>query len=327
MITRSDLKELWKLINPHQGKNVGRRADVEHPLDFFITLDEKSRKQLVLLTKYSLSIPVSSKEIDVRKNKRPDGKYAIGFSLIDEKLNDLFISLCWDLIDCTYDMQDKQRGSQAAVDRFRLWQKMFASNKENKLSESQRKGLFGELYVLKELCLPAYGKRAVGGWVGPIGADRDFEYHDTWIESKYTSLSKAEVRISSLDQLDIDRGGFLIVCRAEEAGENAPDSISINELIRYILEYYNNDENVRTSFMNKLTLYGYRENDDSYDNRYRVSHLDYYEVDDTFPRLRRSAIDVAISNGNYTISLPAVEAWKKESVVLGGIGGGENADL
>ena len=326
MITRSELKEIWKAITPNIGQSIGRRADALHPLDFFITFDEKSRKQLVLLTKYSLPVPTSSKEIDVRKNKRPDGKYAVGFSLVDERLNDLYISLCWDLIDCTYGIQDKEKGSKAALNRFRLWQKMFASIKENKLSGAQLKGLFGELFVLKEICLPAYGMEAIGGWVGPIGADRDFEYYDTWIEVKYLSLSKAEVQISSFDQLDVNQTGFLIICRAEESGENVPESASINELIRNIMDHFQNDENIITSFMNKLTLYGYREGDDCFDNRYRVSRLDYYEVNESFPKLRRSTIDAAISNGSYIISVPAVEAWKKETVVIGGMGG-ENAVL
>ena len=52
MITRTELSHLWSEIKPQSGKNVGRRADPSHPLDFFITYDEKPNMQLMLLSDF-----------------------------------------------------------------------------------------------------------------------------------------------------------------------------------------------------------------------------------------------------------------------------------
>lgn len=40
MISMSELSDAWKEIIPQAGQSVGRRADKNHPLDFFITYDE-----------------------------------------------------------------------------------------------------------------------------------------------------------------------------------------------------------------------------------------------------------------------------------------------
>ena len=190
MITKTELSTLWEAIIPQQGQTVGRRADPQHPLDFFITYDEIPNLQLILLTDYQLSLPCSSKQILVRGNKRADGRNAICFSLEDKKLKDQFVSLCWDIMDCSFEIHDRKAAAQSAIKRFKMWQKLFAETRNKKLSETEVKGLIGELSVLKEICVKKYGiKKAVSGWVGPLGADRDFVFEDMWYEAKYVSLS------------------------------------------------------------------------------------------------------------------------------------------
>ena len=108
MISRNELDNVWAMIIPQAGQSVGRRADPAHPLDFFVSYDENNNMQFMLISDYQPNLPDSSKQIQIRGNKRADGKYAMCFSLSDEKLRDQFVSLCWDIMDCTKNIQNKK---------------------------------------------------------------------------------------------------------------------------------------------------------------------------------------------------------------------------
>ena len=71
---------------------------------------------------------------------------------------------------------------------------------------------------------------AVAGWIGPIGADRDFEFSDTWYEAKAVTLSKDIVTISSADQLDTGAEGTLLILRIEKVSQNTLGAFTLNSL-------------------------------------------------------------------------------------------------
>lgn len=316
MISRTDLAKLWSEIRPQIGQTVGRRADPDHPLDYFISYDEKPEMQLMLVTDTLPQLPNSSKQISVRGNPRADGNYAICFSLENDGLKDQFISLCWDIMECTSDKEDKHEGVRYAVKRFAKWQKLFAELKENKLSESGVKGLIGELVLLKDYCIKKYGKtKAITGWVGPLGTDRDFEYDDFWFESKYVSLSMDKVKISSLDQLDIDNAGYLVLCRAEKAASSSTRSTSLNNLVDEITRTLNDDDNVLETFKNRLLLLGYDPNDERSEQTYEIHGLEFYYVEGPrFPRIVRRQCDGCIVDCEYMLSIPGLQEWRTEMI-------------
>jgi len=314
MITKTELNALWEAIVPQRGQSVGRRADPKHPLDFFITYDEKPNMQLILLTDYQLSLPCSSKQIYVRGNKRADGRNAVCFSLEDNKLKDQFVSLCWDIMDCSFEIQDKKAAAQSAVKRFKMWQKLFAEMKSKKLSETEVKGLIGELSVLKDICVPKYGiDKAVSGWVGPLGADRDFAFEDMWYEAKYVSLSMDKVSISSLDQLDTDEAGELVLCRYEKTSDAAEGKITLNSLVQDIRKLASTSENTQVSFLNRLALSGYNSENEQVDQPYMFHSFERYSVkSESFPRIRRSKVPIEVAQCTYQLSIPALHQWKAE---------------
>ena len=314
MITRTELSHLWSEIKPQSGKNVGRRADPSHPLDFFITYDEKPNMQLMLLSDFQPNLPNSSNQLFVRGNKRTDCKYAICFSLKDNDLKVQYVSLCWDIIDCTFKVENQKIGVKSAIKRFVLWQKLLAESREKKLSETAAKGLIGELYVLKNICIKQYGlSKAIAGWIGPLLSDRDFEYEDKWLESKFVSLSKDNVKISSLDQLDTEKEGYLILCRAEKTSLTDERGITLNSLIQSVLDMIENDENTSTLFRNRIILAGWSAEEEQAKQPYIIHRLECYCVkDNSFPRIRRSQIHSEIVNGEYALSIPALKPWMVE---------------
>lgn len=311
MISIAELNQAWQNIVPHPGQSIGRRADETHPLDFFITYDENNNMQLLLLSDFLPSVPSSSQQIAVRVSQRGDGNYALCFSLADKSLRNQYVSLCWDIMDCTYEAKNKRKGIQDAVKRFRMWQKLFAEIKKKRLSDTEIKGLIGELCTLKYVVLAHCSQRvSVSGWIGVLGADRDFELADTWYESKAISLNKDTVTISSLDQLDTDIEGHLIIVRIERGSENTPGSFSLNSLVDEIRELLSDDE-ARMIFDTRLASSNYDCRDPRAETAYVLHRIEAYTVDNEFPRVRRTEVSTAISNGTYNLSIPAIQDWRE----------------
>lgn len=313
MLTMTILDKLWLDIAPQEGDNIGRRVDPGHPLDFFVGYSDSGDMQLVLLSSSAPELPPSNQHILVTENQRKDGKYALCFVLESRNLRDLFLSLCWDLIDSSYEVRSKDEGVLSVIRRFRKWQMLFSAGIGVKMSESVMRGLIGELWVLNNICALKYGANtAVDGWMGPLKADRDFEYSDTWYEVKTTSLSKDTIYISSLDQLDTDRGGFLVVCRVEEAVATCTAAVSIQSLVTCIQDALATDSHSASVFKARLSLSGYTEEDESTHKKFCVGKCEQFCVKGDFPRLRRSQLEPQIVQGEYQLSVAALQPWKSE---------------
>lgn len=309
-MTTSEISDLWNSISNNIGVVTGRRIDAAHPLDFFASYDEENRMQLLVLTDSIPALPNSSKQIVVRANPRNDNKIAVCFSLTDASLKDLFVSLTWDMMNCTYNTTDYYSGVKKALGRFKKWQEMFASSKE-KMSDARVKGLLGELLVLKKICIGKYGiEKAVEGWVGPLSTDQDFQYDDNWYESKAVSASKDKVSISSFEQLDNSAPGVLVICRIENASSLEPNSFTLKSLVNSTYENIGESANVRSLFHMRLLLYGYNDTEDDYNDSYKLTAMELYSVDEAFPKIIKSELNSAICGGSYELSIPAIQKWR-----------------
>jgi len=307
------INSMWLAIAPQKGSTIARRADPLHPLDIFIGYDENGCMQLMLLTDEEPKLPESSQQVIVRGNQRTDGQYAVCFSLVNTSLREIFVSLCWDIMESTYGVPNKKSGTVSAIKRFGMWQVLLAKGSESKMSDLVVRGLIGELSVLKNFGMPRYGKsHAVTGWIGPLHADRDFEYEDTWFEVKAASLSRESIIISSFDQLDIDRPGNLIVCRLEKTSEADPNALTLNTLVKAIEEDLSEDEYALSTLHVRLTLSGYDETDERTDDSFVVNSFEVYHVEDDFPRIRRSQLHLAIGSGEYALNISALQPWRTE---------------
>ncbi len=311
MISITELSAAWDKIVPHPSQNVGRRADDSHPLDFFITYDESHNMQMILVAESLPTVPASSQQISVRANPRQDGKYALCFSLADKRLKEQYVSLCWDIMDCTYNIPNKRNGVKMAINRFCLWQKLFAEAKDKQLSDAEVKGLIGELCVLKHVVLLKHTPRvALAGWVGPMGADRDFEMPDTWYEVKAISLSKDIVSISSLDQLDTDNQGELLIARIEKVSQYTSGSFTLNSLIDDMRNGLD-DWETRTIFESRIASTKYDCADPRSEESYILHQIETYKVDNNFPRIRRSKVSSGVSNATYDLSISGLQNWRQ----------------
>jgi len=256
-------------------------------------------------------LPKSVQQVSVTANQRKDGKYAICLTLENDQFREYFVSLCWDIIFNTYNVTNNSNGIETAVRRFGMWLIFLADHASKKMSDASIKGLIGELLVMKDICIPVYGvEHAINGWVGPLFADRDFEYEDSWFEVKTLSAEKDSVIISSFDQLDTPQSGTLVICRMDRTNADNANAVSLNKAIDNIIELIQ-DEDVASMFRVRLNLTGYDAEDSRADDLFSMIGFEKYLVIEGFPRIQKSTLPSAITKGKYTIDISEIQPWRQ----------------
>lgn len=303
-----EIKEIFDAVreNDHY-----QRVAVSHPLAWYAGNDSWGRKSLFCITVTEPSDVNSSKIINVFVGKRKDGRFAITFSLLDDKYLDMFLHFCRDMIDFSQKLTQPDRAADAVCGRYLQWQKAFKKNNGELLSYEEIKGLIGELCFLKMKMFPLYGiNKALESWSGIERTDQDFSCDDTWYEVKSTVSGASSVKISSVEQLDADQDGHLVVVTLDKTSEADASRLTLNSMFKMILESIPS-EVAQERFTNRMLTYGYYFNK-AYDKiGFHYNGMAIYRVDSTFPCLRKAEIPVSVQNAKYELSLPAIDTYKE----------------
>ncbi|MCD8372941.1 MAG: PD-(D/E)XK motif protein [Clostridia bacterium] len=280
------------------------RVDSTHILDLHIGLDEKGRKAIELRFNCDPVKVTGTSAIDVSQYKKKEYN-TIRFSLKDDDMSGLFYKFCDDIIEQTADLKKEKDGYKAITNRFFQWKKMFVLSKNTFLTEPEIMGLIGEILFLRGYLADKYGiSVALKSWSGQELTHKDFSYKDIWYEVKAISRGKNEVRISSLEQLDSETDGELVIFSMEKMSP-AYNGVSLNKIIIETVKLFSSSEE-KDAFLSKVALQGYEYND-YYDNFvFEISNMVRYKVTDGFPRLVANDVPVAIVKANYDISLSEI---------------------
>lgn len=309
----SELKKKWGSFKDQKG--LLQRLDPNHPMDFFVGVNDKGNDELALFTTIEPEQLKSSDALEVEKNIRKDGRWATQISSTDEKNEDIFSRLCLDLVEVSADVTNERDGLNQVVRRFIAWQRLFA-NLHNDLPMSVLKGLAGELMFLKKLANSIGWEKALESWVGPNSADRDFVLEDKWFEIKSISTGKDKVTISSLNQLDAEKTGALVVGFVDETVSTDTAGISIASIVEDIKEQLKDYPVATQNFVDKLLKIGYLKRKSYEDIKFSFGDSSYYLVDESFPKLVPSNVACEIVNAKYDLSLASISKWKIEEAVL-----------
>ena len=258
MMTFNELRDKWSRIKICQGNNAMTRVDNNHPLDIYIGLDSLQQLQIMLITEQEPNSLPNSRAIYVTIGKRQDEKWAVCFALIEGGMKEQFMHLCWDLIESSRNHGKNQANINYLLNRFAKWQRLLQLGHGGLLSVPAIKGLLGELMFIEKRAFDLYGKlTAIQGWVGPEKLDRDFVYSDRWFEIKAVDPSASEISISSIEQLDVDSTGNLVVCFLEKTSKEDDSSISLIKQVNVIRDILQGEPAALRLFENKLLYAGY----------------------------------------------------------------------
>ena len=250
---------------------------------------------------------ISSSEVIVVTQLKGEDSYVLRFSLSNNDLLEYFCTFCEDLFDSTKDIDNDEVAYNQLSDRYFSWKKLFKPHSE-KMSESEMVGLMGELLFMDEHMIPQYGTQvALASWTGPEKTHKDFSTEDLWYEIKTINSGKTTVRISSIEQLDGDIEGQLVVYDLEKMSPSF-NGLKLNQLVQKLLHKFKS--NNREEFISKLGLYNYDFSSDYDKLVYSVVGCSMYIVKDGFPRLKRNEIPMAISKIQYDINLSELDDYK-----------------
>lgn len=283
------------------------RIDDEHILDLHIGLDEKGRKSIELRSMFKPVKVTGTSAIDVTQYTKPEYN-TIRFSLKDDDMSGLFYKFCEDIIEQTKDLKNEKDGYKAITTRFFQWKKMFVLSKNTFLTEPEIMGMIGEILFLMGPLAEEIGlSEALKSWSGQELTHKDFSCSDKWYEVKTISRGNTTVRISSLEQLDSDKNGELIVYSLEKMSP-AYNGISLNKLILETRQMFLSADDADT-FLAKVAMQGYEYNNYYDEFVFEVSGLTRYKVTDQFPKLTHANVPKEITKANYDLALAEIMSF------------------
>lgn len=265
--------------------------------------------------KYAISIEgensnlelISTNLISVEKIIAYDRNHYI-FSLEDENLLPIFISFAVDLESII------DENSEVTIielyNRYLYWQKMFKLVNGN-IPEKVVKGLISELYILDNYLIPKYGvDEALNGWIGPNNMHKDFAYENgLWLEVKAINSGKNTVEISSVEQLEAETTGYLVISEFENTSLENTEGIRLIDMVQRINTQID-IEDLRLMFYDKIVNLGIDiivTTDENYcanGYRYIIHDTRWYTVNNLFPRLNREFLPTAIGKIKYDLLIP-----------------------
>ncbi len=277
------------------------RINPEHILELHIGLDEKGRKAIELRYPFTPIKVTGTSAIDVNQYKKPEYN-TIRFSLKDDDMSGLFYTFCEDIVEQTSDLKNEKDGYKAVTSRFFQWKKMFVLPKNEFLSEPEIMGLIGEILFLRNILGKKIGlSKALKSWSGQELTHKDFSRDDKWYEVKTISRGHSTVKISSLEQLESDKIGELVVVSLEKMSP-AYNGITLNNLVIETRQMFASREE-SDDFLSKVSLQGYEYHKFYDDYVFELSSITSYIVNENFPKLTSKNVPNAIAKVNYDISL------------------------
>lgn len=280
----NDSKEMFdKLGNFEQFHLV----DLTSKLPLYYGYDKKGRLSLSFISdKYEKNL-TGTQILDIVSGQNKSGLYQIFLSLNDSNYKSIFFALCDDIIASLDVVKNSSIGFKVFVDRIRKWKKMFTS-KSSFLDEKSIQGLYGELYFLDGYRFHKYGReKAIKAWGGPLGRTKDFSIDLDWYEVKCMTTNSNKITISSIQQLDSENPGHLVVVKVELVPEGFNNGIaSLNDLFWKITkELYNLPES-SDLFLQCVLKKGFQPDGFYEQFRFDVVSEDFYLVQKDFPRVQ-----------------------------------------
>ena len=305
--------EIFSKFEQGRENHTYQRIDPDYKVNVFLGYNDDGNMSMIITEDGSDEKVSSSKLIDVKLKRRSDQKLALSFDLLDMHYAPMFVMFCKDVI-IVCEESGKDKAIKNAVVRWKYWKELFGKKHSQLLDRLEIKGLIGELYVLDSLFARKYGyKTAVSSWMGPAMGHKDYEIGDTWYEIKTINDGANQFIVSSIEQLDSDYSGHIIVVRVDETSEINESATNLNKIIYSIVDEIEDIE-VLNLFRNKLSNVGYF-SDPYYDDfNYIIKGSDMYLVNDDFPRIKRDAVSSSIGNAKYTILLAGIASFKEEGL-------------
>lgn len=306
MTTYNELLDRWNLC---QGGQI--LVDHLHPIQLYLNINENNHRELLIPTDKPIMKFQSTVAIGIRNYKSSNRCY-FAIELLSEYLIKEYACLCFDLIESSRCFSSTHESLLNLFVTFEKWYTLMASVRLDILPISEIRGLMGELkFILDEITRGECESHVIEAWTIRKDASRDFIFDNSWSEIKTIQSSGDYVSISSLEQLDHDIDGHLVVYRLDRVDQEGAENYSLNGMVEEIRNKLS--IHVETELNKKLLAKGYSTNE-LYDNYvFRFGNKSSFIVSDSFPRINKGSLSSAICAARYDILLNQLEDWRENN--------------
>jgi hypothetical protein len=323
----SDLLNMWKsLCSPAGDTRAGRsviRVDENSPLTLLLARFFPSNDFAFLVDEMGPDDMPSdfqmrrSRGLVIRVEKSNRSGHRGGMlvvELLENDCLDIFAKLVEDILLELFHCNSHRQAFRTVFLVINRWRRFFSLAGSGELTDKQQLGLFGELWLLRELANRGLLiDRLISGWTGPSGGNQDLNLGPSAVEIKAVSANRDDlVEISNLRQLDTTglKQLFLAQLVFDSRSDAGESLLSIIEVIRNIVA----DDNSGLSivFSEKLEEAGYNPTHDELYNRigYSLRSMSFFRVGDGFPRITEGRVSSGITEASYQISIDACRLFE-----------------
>ena len=239
----------------------------------------------------------------------PEGQRTLAVALDDRQYADIFTVFCADLVGGFSRCMNVQDAVLLLVNRLERWQR-FLGKASDGLSPQAQIGLFGELWMLREILVPLGGIGMVDAWCGALRAPQDFIVPSVCaIEVKTTSTqSLSHVRIHGERQLD-ETGLICLFLSCLRLQRDEASGKTLNDLVDELGQIAGVAPEFAVLFEQRIADAGWFERHrQRYEaNRLVVAQRRFFHVGDGFPRLLRATLTAGIDDVEYRLDLRSCE--------------------
>ncbi|MDL0089681.1 PD-(D/E)XK motif protein [Campylobacter gastrosuis] len=290
------------MINPWQDmqNNTKRRVYSNSSYNIFWIVDLNGRYAFGIELDFYLKtnrkgIKFNGLTTLIKKSENTTNFY---IALNDNSNWQLFKLVCDDIILLLNTHKNNKNVIDNVETRLLKWRKIFVLNIDDDFGIEKQMGLFGELSFLNDIASSQVGfEQALDSWVGASFDKQDFIFNDCAVEIKTYKTSRPQnITISSAYQLYTNKEKLYLVAYALSASNQG---FSVKDIVESVEAKITDIE----AFYKKLFLYGYKANDQSNLQKFKIDKILFFNVNDKFPKIVTTDIDHRICDVKYTINL------------------------
>lgn len=305
---KTDFCEKWESVGATSSASI--RVAADHKLNLFLGYSQEKQRMLILQSHQKVfreeDLP-AFENIDLHLEDASDGQ-KLSLVLNQSSLKDLFSSISWDLVDASSRATTEVGAAQIFINRLKRWSELLEDRHNRGLSFIQQLGLIGELYLLEWLISDqeVSPETAIYGWRGPDGDARDISLGSVSVEVKSTlATSRNVIKISSLDQLDVE-DGTLVISRLSFS--KSDEGLCFSGLIDSIQRKLDKTR-AKNDFWRKLFVIGYDPEAEYINNKFQLLKHSLYIVDENFPKLTPEMVPAGIRSAQYEIDMDGLNQY------------------
>jgi hypothetical protein len=224
--------------------------------------------------------------------------------LVDRQFKDVFDTLIADVISDIIELTDIKLILKNFTNRLIKWQSLFEKFGQQGLGPEEQRGLFGELYFLRECLNNGFDfMKILNAWVGPSNEVRDFQAGSWSLEVKTThGNNHQKVHISSERQLDTSHLENLFLFHLSLELRHGSGE-TLNDIVDSVIEILSIEFASLNCFRSKLIEAGFFDNHRQvYENTgYFIRQGLFYKVENDFPRIEEKDLRNGVGDVKYSI--------------------------